>query len=73
MVDLTRLGTTKHEACSKLLVQEIQKRFTYPQPDVQDQIVMTILLYENGDGYDLTRRQCSGLVLKAMDFEDLGL
>jgi hypothetical protein len=61
------------EACSKLLVQEMQKRFIYLQPDVQDRIVMNTLLYENGDDYDLTRRRCSGLVLKAMDFEDLGL
>mmetsp|Transcript_3515 Transcript_3515/g.7765 ORF Transcript_3515/g.7765 Transcript_3515/m.7765 type:complete len:197 (+) Transcript_3515:81-671(+) len=61
------------EACSKLLVQEMQKRFTYLQPDVQDKIIMNTLLYENGDDYDLTRRQCSGMVLKAMDFEDLGL
>jgi hypothetical protein len=61
------------EACSKLLVQEMQKRFIYLQPDVQDQIAMNTLLYETGDDYDLTRRRCSGLVLKAMDFEDLGL
>lgn len=61
------------EAGSKLLVQEMQKRFIYLEPDVQDRVVMNTLLYENGDDYDLTRRQCCGLVLKAMDFEDLGL
>ena len=38
------------------------------RPDCND-----YLHYENGDDYDLTRHQCSGLVLKAMDFEDLGL
>lgn len=60
-------------AASKLLVQEMQKRFIYLQPDVQDQIAMNTLLYEAGDDYDLTRRRCSGLVLRAMDFEELGL
>jgi hypothetical protein len=66
-------GEDDEAACSKLLVQEMQKRFIYLQPDVQDRITMNTLLYETGDDYDLSRRRCSGLVLKAMDFEDLGL
>jgi len=61
------------EFCSMLLVQHMQKRFFWLYPDVQDKISMNILLYDCDDDFDWIRRRCSGLVLKAMEFEEIGL
>lgn len=61
------------EENSLLLVQDMQKRFFFLDPAVEDRIDMNLLLYEGEGDWDWIRRRCSGLVLRAMDFEENGL
>jgi len=68
---LYEVGT--EEDCSLLLVQHMQKRFFWLYPDVQDKISMNTLLYDCESDFDWIRRRCSGLVLQAMEFEEIGL
>jgi len=55
-----------------LLVQDIQKRYFWLQPEVQDKIQMNMLLYDSESDYDWVRRKCAGLTLKAIEFEEMG-
>ena len=58
---------------SLLLVQDMQKRYFFLTPEVDDKIRMNLLLYDGEEDWDWIRRRCSGLVLRALDFEDNGL
>jgi len=55
------------EIRSRLLVQDMQKRYMWLYPEMEDKIAMTMLWYETED-YDVARRRCSGLILKSMEF-----
>lgn len=68
---LYEVGT--EEDCSLILVQHMQKRFFWLYPEVEDKISMNTLLYDCESDFDWIRRRCSGLVLQAMDFEEIGL
>ena len=63
---------TDDEIRSRLLVQDMQKRYMWLNPDVEDKIAMNMLWYETED-YDVARRRCSGLILKSMGFVDDGM
>jgi len=58
---------------SLLLVQDMQKRYFFLTPEVDDKIRMNLLLYDGDEDWDWIRRRCSGLVLRALDFEENGL
>ena len=58
---------------SLLLVQDMQKRYFFLTPEVDDKIRMNLLLYDGDEDWDWIRRRCSGLVLRALDFEANGL
>ena len=58
---------------SLLLVQDMQKRYFFLTPEVDDKIRMNLLLYDGEEDWDWIRRRCSGLVLRALDFEANGL
>lgn len=60
------------EIRSRLFVQDMQKRYMWLNPDMDDKIAMTMLWYETED-YDVARRRCSGLILKSMEFIDDGM
>jgi len=65
-------GTSESRA--KALVQDMRSRFHKLQPSEEDAEVMNSIDVD-GEGCDLdaARRQCAGLVLKAMGFVDGGL
>jgi len=63
---------TNDEIRSRLFVQDMQKRYMWLNPDMDDKIAMTMLWYETED-YDVARRRCSGLILKSMEFIDDGM
>jgi hypothetical protein len=60
------------EQWSKLLVGDLQKRFSFLGPSVEDQVTMNTLFYEDDGDWDLSRRKACGLALKALDFVELG-
>uniref|UniRef100_A0A7S0FP45 Uncharacterized protein n=1 Tax=Minutocellus polymorphus TaxID=265543 RepID=A0A7S0FP45_9STRA len=58
----------------RLLVQDLQKRYMWLKPEVDDKIQMNMLLYDHhDDDFDIVRRKAAGLVLKSMDFAVEGL
>ena len=61
------------EYCSKLLVEDMQKRFTLLKPIQEDLDTMNSLIENHEDNIDVARRKCSSLVLGAMGFTDNGL
>jgi len=61
------------EFCSTLFTQHMQKRFTWLDPEVEEKLSMNMLQYSGETDFDWMRRRCSGLVLKTMDFEEIGL
>jgi len=71
MAKAERYEIGDEEECSRLFVQDMQKRFMWLNAEVDDKIAMSTLWYETSD-YDVGRRRCSGLVLKAMGFIEDG-
>mmetsp|Transcript_14486 Transcript_14486/g.21362 ORF Transcript_14486/g.21362 Transcript_14486/m.21362 type:complete len:203 (-) Transcript_14486:1328-1936(-) len=72
MTEAERYESGDDEATSRLFVQDVQKRFFWLEPEVEDKIAMTMLWYDTED-YDVARRRCGGLVLKAIGFIEDGL
>lgn len=67
MAKAERYEVGDDEDCSRLFVQDIQKRYIWLDPEVDDKVAMNLLWYETED-YDVARRRCSGLVLKSIGF-----
>lgn len=59
------------EYCSRLLVQDIQSRYMWLEPTVEDKIAMNLLWYDTDD-YRVARCRCCGLVLKSIGFVERG-
>mmetsp|Transcript_4878 Transcript_4878/g.6687 ORF Transcript_4878/g.6687 Transcript_4878/m.6687 type:complete len:193 (-) Transcript_4878:428-1006(-) len=72
MAKAERYEIGDEEACSRRFVHDMQKRYMWLDPEVEDKIAMSTLWYETTD-YDTGRRRCSGLILKSMGFIEDGL
>ena len=72
MAKAERYENGDDEACSRIFVQDIQKRYMWLEPDVDDKVAMNLLWYETDD-YKVARCRCSGLVLKSIGFVESGL
>lgn len=73
MVEAERYEEEEEDIGTRRFVQDLQKRFVWLEPEVEDKIAMNLVLYDAEDDFDLARRRCCGLTLKAMDFVDFGL
>jgi len=73
MMSNCRYEDGTEEYCSKLLVEDMKKRFSLLKPNKEDLEVMNGLIENNNDDLDVARRKCSSLVLGAMGFIDNGL
>jgi len=73
-VDARRYEIGTEKECALNFVQDMQERFSLLKPDPEDQTTMNQLLIRQDDAnFDISRRQCSGLVLKAMGFLENGI
>jgi hypothetical protein len=72
MAKAERYEVGEEEECSRLLIQDIQKRYMWLEPEVDDKVAMNLLWYETED-YNVARMRCSGLVLKSIGFVEDGL
>jgi len=74
MADARRYEIGTEKECALNFVQDMQERFHLLKPDPEDQTTMNQLLIRQDDAnFDISRRQCSGLVLKAMGFLENGI
>jgi hypothetical protein len=69
--DETKLQHSGDEYCSRLLVQDIQSRYMWLEPTLEDKMAMNLLWYDTDD-YRVARCRCCGLVLKSIGFVERG-
>lgn len=73
MADASRYEIGDEDDCSRLLVQDMQDRYRFLNPNAEDLAAMEKLFDDCEPDTDAARRRCSALVLKSMGFIENGL
>lgn len=71
MAEAKRYEEGEASECARRLVQDMEARFSKLNPSNEQKAAMQAAVEESDD--DAAQRRCSGLVLEAMGFVDIGL